>query len=162
MANFDKLFDTKQYIGPEPLTSLCYKLICDNLDIISTKGKLGQRTLHKGLVIPSEICDKIIEYAQRNDAIERDDTFFSIFKNLVVTRLKRVKIANCNLNDPSVLTLVRYKLTDLELIACNNLTDASIEYINEYSDNLQRLVLCGCSMIIPPCLKFGWYSLTKS
>ncbi|XP_011694768.1 PREDICTED: protein zer-1 homolog [Wasmannia auropunctata] len=160
MAELDDLFHTDQYVGPERLTDLCYKLICENLDIISVKGKRGHRILRKGIAFPSEICDKIIEYAQRSEATEDDDCFFSIFKNLAATRLKRVKISNCSLTDTSVQTLVNHKLYDLELTDCSNVTELSIEHINANSENLHSLACHGTSMIIPSSLvnsSFNYY-----
>lgn len=152
MAELDDLFHTDQYVGPERLTDLCFKLICENLDIISIKGKYGNRILQKGLTFPSEICDKIIEYAQHSEAIKDDDCFFSIFENLAATRLKHVKIANCSLTDSSFQTLVRHKLHDLELTDCNNLTQLCIEHINANSKNLYSLAFHGTTTIIPSCL----------
>ncbi|KAL6258863.1 protein zer-1 homolog isoform X2 [Pogonomyrmex barbatus] len=153
MAELDDLFHTDQYVGPERLTDLCYKLICENLDIISVKGKRGHRILRKGITFPSEICDKIIEYAQRSEATEDDDCFFSIFKNLAATRLKHVRISNCSLTDTSVQTLVSHKLYDLELTDCSNVTELCIEHINANSENLHSLACHGTSMIIPSSLK---------
>lgn len=144
MWNLDDLFVVNQYLGVESLTNLCYKVICENLDIISTKGKRGHRTLKKGLILPSEICDKIILHSQQSEAIEENDYFFSIFKNVLVTKLKRVKISNCSLTDSSVLTIVAHKVTELEFNNCSNITELSIEYLNENSENLQSLVFHGC------------------
>lgn len=152
MAELDDLFHTDQYVGPERLTDLCFKLICENLDIISVKGRRGHRILRKGITFPSEICDKIIEYAQHSEATEDDDCFFSIFKNLTATRLKHVKISNCSLTDVSVHTLVNHKLYDLELTDCSNLTELCIEYINDNSENLHNLAFHGTSMVVPSSL----------
>lgn len=155
MAELDDLFHSDQYVGPERLTDLCFKLICENLDIISVKGKRGHRKLRKGLTFPSEICDKIIEYAQHSEATEDDDCFFSIFKNLASTRLKHVKIVNCSLTDKSVHTLVSHKLYDLELSDCSNLTGLCIKSINANSENLHSLAFHGTSMVVPSGLSEG-------
>lgn len=152
MAELDDLFHTDQYVGPERLTDLCFKLICENLDIISVKGKRGHRILRKGLTFPSEICDKIIEYAQHSEATEDDDCFFSIFKNLAATRLKHVKISNCSLTNSSVHTLVSHKLYDLELTDCTNLTKLCIEHINANSEILHSLAFRGTSKVVPSSL----------
>jgi len=155
MAELNDLFRTDQYVGPERLTDLCYKLICENLDIISVKGKRGHRILRRGLTFPSEICDKIIEYAQQSGATKENDCFFSIFKNLTATRLKHVRIANCSLTDASIHTLVSHRLHGLELSDCNNLTEFSIEHINANSENLHSLAFHGKSTIIPSGLSTG-------
>ena len=143
MSHLDILLDTKQDSELETLTNLCYKVICGNLDIISTKDKRGLRTLRKGLAFPSEICDKIVEYAQQSEAIEKYDCFFSIFKNVLSTKLKRVKISNCSLTDSSIKTIAQHKLVELEFNNCSNLTELLIEHINANSENLQSLAFRG-------------------
>ncbi|XP_015513478.1 protein zer-1 homolog isoform X1 [Neodiprion pinetum] len=152
MAHPDALFNRKQYIGPESLADICFRLICSNLDIISSKDERGYRILRKGVALPSEICDKIIEFAHRNGTRDIDDYFLSMFKDSP-TRLKRVKIANSSLSDESVLTITKHKLTELELSECKNLTELTIEHINANSDNLISLAFRGGSMIVPSQLK---------
>lgn len=154
MAYLDALFNQKQYLGPESLADLCFRLICTNPDIISSKDERGYRTLRKGLAFPSEICDKLIEFAQKNVTRDVDDYFLSIFKD-AATRLKRVKIVNCTLSDESVLTITRQKVTELELSKCRNLTELSLEYINANSENLTSLAFRGTSVVVPPRLKSG-------
>lgn len=155
MAELDDLFHKDQYVGPERLTDLCFKLISENLDIISVKGKRGHRILRKGLTFPSEICDKIIEYAQRSEPSPDVDCFFSIFKNMTATRLKHVKIIYSGLTDDSVRTLVSHKLYDLELTDCCNITELCIEHINANSENLHSLTCHGTSLLIAPSLYGG-------
>lgn len=139
-----------KYVGPESLTELSLKLICENLDIISTyKRQFGHRILSKGLAFPSEICDKIVEYVLRNDTIEDHDCFFTIFKDVTATKLKTVKIRRSNLTDKSVQILTSHKLVELELTDCLNVTERSIDYINANSKNLRSLVCYGDTMILP-------------
>lgn len=154
MAYLDALFNQKQYLGSDSLADLCFRLICANLDIISFKDKNGYRTLRCGLAFPSEICDKIIEFAQKNGTCDVDDRFLSIFKSQG-TRLKRVKIVNCSLTDESVLVIAKHKVTDLELTECSKLTDLSIEHINAHSENLTSLAFRGTSTVVPQRRKFG-------
>lgn len=149
MADLDDLFHLNQYIGPESLAELCFQVICKNLDIISVKDKCEYRNLLKGVVFPSEICDKLIEYVLRNDINEDHDCFFTIFKNVWITKLKRVKVVGSNITDDSVQILANHKLVRLELTDCPNLTDRSIDYINANAENLHTLVCRGSSGIIP-------------
>ncbi|XP_012281887.1 protein zer-1 homolog isoform X2 [Orussus abietinus] len=143
-----------QNIGPEPLTELCFKFICANLDIISTKNKYGNRTLRKGLVLPSEICDKMLEFAQR-DGKDIDETFLSIFEDVKSTRLKTVKIINSCLSDTAIRIIARHKLIKLELNRCSPNLVTSIEHINEHSENLQSLTLRGSFKSNPVPVKFA-------
>ncbi|XP_043505625.1 protein zer-1 homolog [Polistes fuscatus] len=149
MAELDDLYHSDQYLGPETLIDLCFKLICDNLDIISIKDKHGHRILRKGLTFPAEICHKFIEHMQRSKKGGSDDWFISIFKDTTATRLRRVKITNCNLTDASVQILMKHKLTDLELTNCCDLTELSIEHVNANSENLRSLVFHGVSIALP-------------
>ncbi|CAL7944872.1 unnamed protein product [Xylocopa violacea] len=149
MADLDDLFHLDQYVGPESLAELCFQVICKNLDIISVKDKHGYRNLLKGVVFPSEICDKLIEYVLRNEPNEDHNSFFTIFKNVWITKLKRVKVVGSNMTDSSVQILTNHKLVKLELTDCPNITAQSIDYINANSENLHTLVFRGNSMIIP-------------
>lgn len=149
MAHIDALFNSKQYVGPESLAELCFKKICNNLDIISIKGKHGQRSLIRGLVFPSEICDKIIEFAQKCDNIIVDDDFFLIFEDIIATRLRRVKVTNSKISDISVGIIANHHVTHLAFNDCEYLSKLSIEYINNNSKNLQSLSFRGCHNVNP-------------
>ncbi|CAK9810135.1 Protein zer-1 homolog [Anthophora quadrimaculata] len=151
MADLDDLFRLDQYVGPESLAERCFQVICKNLDIISVKDKRGYRNLLEGVVCPSEICDKLIEYVLhmiRNDSNEDHDCFFTIFKNVWVTKLKHVKVVGSNMTDQSVQILTNHKLVKLELTDCPNLTEQSVEYINANAENLHTLVCHGTSKYI--------------
>ncbi|KAK0181470.1 hypothetical protein PV327_003754 [Microctonus hyperodae] len=149
MAHFDVPFNYKQYVGPESLANLCFKTICNNLDIISIKNKRGYRTLIKGLVIPSEICDKLIEFAQKSDSNEIDDRFYFIFRDIFATRLRNVKISHSSITDDTVAIITNHQVMHLAFNDCSNLTKFSIECINNTSKNLQSLSLRGCPKIHP-------------
>lgn len=148
MADLDDLYHLDQYVGPESLAELCFQVICKNLDIISTKDRRGYRNLLTGLILPSEICDKLIKYVLRNDPREEHDYFISIFKNVSLTKLKRVRIVRSTITDYSVQILTNHKLVELELTDCPHLTERSIEYINANAECLQSLTCHGNSMLL--------------
>ncbi|XP_012262910.2 protein zer-1 homolog [Athalia rosae] len=152
MACTDVSSNRKHYMGPESLADLSFRLICTNLDIISSKDERGYRILHPGIALPSGICDRIIEFVQKNGTGDVDDYFISIFKNNS-TKLKRVKIVNCSLSDESVFTITKHKVAELELSECGNMTELSLEHINANSENLVSLAFRGASTVIPPYLK---------
>lgn len=149
MADLDDLFHLDQYIGPESLAELCFQVICKNLDIISVKDKRGYRNLSKGLIFPSEICDKLIEYVLRNDPHKEHDCFITIFQNVSTTKLKRIKIVRSKITDYAVQIITNHKPVELELTDCPRLTERSIKYINANAENLQSLICHGTSVIIP-------------
>uniref|UniRef100_A0A0C9QA43 CG12084_1 protein n=1 Tax=Fopius arisanus TaxID=64838 RepID=A0A0C9QA43_9HYME len=144
MAHLDLIFSSKQYVGPESLADLCFRAICDNLDIISTRGRRGYRTLNKGLVFPSEICDKLVEFAQKNDKIEVDDRFFHIFQDVVATRLRRVSICHSAITDTSIAAITKHQVTHLAFEDCGLISKLGIEDINANAKNLQSLAFRGC------------------
>ncbi|XP_003702430.1 protein zer-1 homolog [Megachile rotundata] len=148
MADLDDLFHLDQYVGPESLAELCFQVICKNLDIISTKDRRGYRNLLKGLILPREICDKLIKYVLRNDPREEHDYFITIFKNVLLTKLKRVRIVRSTITDQSVQILTNHKLVELELTDCPHLTECSIEYINANAECLQSLTCHGNSTLL--------------
>ncbi|XP_015126725.1 protein zer-1 homolog isoform X2 [Diachasma alloeum] len=147
MAHLDVIFSSKQYVGPESLADLCFRTICDNLDIISTTGRRGYRSLIKGLVFPSEICDKLIEFAQRNENIKVDDRFFHIFEDVVATRLRRVRVCHSGITDSSIAAITKHQVTHLAFEDCNLITRMGIEYVNGNSKNLTSLAFRGCSRV---------------
>lgn len=149
MAHFDEPINSKQYVGPESLADLCFTTICNNLNIISNKGKRGYRTLAKGLLFPSEICDKLIEFAQKNNSTEIDDRFFNIFADIIATRLRKVKVSHSDITDTSVAIIAHHHVMHLSFNDCRNLTKHSIEYINNNSKNLQSLAFRTCPQVYP-------------
>ncbi|XP_043277566.1 protein zer-1 homolog [Venturia canescens] len=130
MALLDHLFDSKQQSGPDSLADLCCKTICDNLDIISIKDQHGNRTLRDDITLPSEICDKIIEFVQRSTVSNADNSFFAMFRNTKATRLKRVSIASNFITDWAVMVIATPEVSHLDFGECRNLTTLSIECIN--------------------------------
>ncbi|XP_034938971.1 protein zer-1 homolog [Chelonus insularis] len=147
MANFDESFNVKHYLGPESLADLCFKTICNNLDIISYKNNNEYRVLAKGLVFPSEICDKMIEFAHKSDNVEVNDFFFYIFSDIFSTRLRNVKVSHSSITDISIKKITRHQPVHLAINDCGNLTRLSIEFINQGSKNLTSLSIRGCPNI---------------
>lgn len=154
MAELDDLFRSHQYVGPKSLVEFCFQVICKNLDTISVKEQWGKkiclRSLLKGLVLPSEICDKLIEFVLQSNTIEYHDELFHMFSDTSTTKLKRVKVIRSNMTDHSAKILASHKLVELELTNCPAITECVIECINANADNLQSLACRGAdSSLIP-------------
>lgn len=165
MANPDDFFCVDLFVGSETLTELCFKVICKNLDIISVKEERKKeddapeipnaisgkdkwakedfvRSLSKGLILPSEICDRLIEYVIRSHTVRNcHDEFFHIFRDTSRTKLKRVKIVMSSLTDRSTKYLACHKPVELELIDCPLVGPYIIDYITANGENLQSLTL---------------------
>lgn len=143
MAYLDALFDTKQCNGPESLTSLCYKFICEHMEVLSTRH-YDQYVLREGIILPNEICDKLVEYAKSSEAIDKDNKFFTLFEDTKATNLKRVKVNGFNITESAVEIIVSHKVTDLEFVNCTYLRNDTIEHINANSENLINLSFRNC------------------
>ncbi|XP_043257797.1 protein zer-1 homolog [Colletes gigas] len=152
MADIEYLFHLNKYVRPESLAELCFRVICKNLDIISVKEQWDKenslRSLSKGLVLPTDICDKLIEYILRSDTIEFHDEIFHIFSDTSTTKLKRVKVVRSNMTNQSAQILISHKLVELELTDCPYVTEAAIEYINANASNLHSLACRGKNSFI--------------
>ncbi|XP_076231127.1 protein zer-1 homolog [Calliopsis andreniformis] len=150
MVDLDDLFRLHQYVGPESLVELCFRVICKNLDVISVKKQsqflskeIPLRSLSQGLVLPSEICDKLIEHVLRSNIVEHHDEFFHMFSDTSATKVKRVKVERSNMTDYSAKILASHKLVELELRDCPAITEAVVEHINANADNLVSLAFRG-------------------
>lgn len=55
--------------------------------------------------------------------------------------MKCVKLRNAKVSDNGLKKLIKHRLHELELIKCADITQASLEVLNEYSDQLHTLTL---------------------
>ena len=148
MEHLDAILNSEQQTGPESLADMCYRTISDNLDIISVQDGQGDRTLREGLRLPSEICDRLIEFVQRSSVSKANDAFFAIFMLTNDARLKRVKIGSSLITDLAIMRIMRPEVTHLELNDCRKLSGISLEHINTRSKNLYSLTFRDCPEIM--------------
>ena len=143
MAEYDRKFCS----GPESLTKLCYKFICNNFSVIANnKGSVYQ--LRGGVVLSNEICEKLVEFAKDSELRDKGDAFFNIFVDVKATNLKQVKINGFDIKSSSVAIIASHRVTDLEFIDCKYLDWSTIEYINMHSENLINLSIRNCKNLL--------------
>lgn len=89
------------YLDEDPMTlqDIIYKYICENLDVISSPNMCGTlRQLNEGIVLPNDICDRLLKACQRFRRQLSDDVL-NIFQDRTRTSLKIVHLRNSTLTN---------------------------------------------------------------
>lgn len=89
------------YLDEDPMTlqDIIYKYICENLDVISTVDSTGKmRLLKENIVLPNDICDRLLDALQRFRRQLGDDVL-TLFARKKRTSLKIVHLRNSTLSD---------------------------------------------------------------
>lgn len=127
--------------GPESLLDQCFVGIVRNLSIICFMNETTDLyELHPGLVLPRELCEKLIQFYCQNVGI-LDDKFANIFHDTSVTSMKRVCLRNSSVSDKGLKVLLEHKLVELNLERCSNVTARSLNFLNENGENLVCLAV---------------------
>lgn len=143
--------------APEPLLTMTLDYILDHMDTFcETEPNSECLRLHKNVALPIEICERLLTARlKRNKRHTRN--FIHIFRDRHSTRLRRVKIRNCeDLDDKSLKILLEHGLVELELTNCSGLSSNSLKYISAYGSRLQNLVI-GDNTNVFPAYMFGIY-----
>lgn len=85
---------------PMTLQDIAYKYICNNLDVISYEDESLDRSriLRDGIVLPNDICDRLLE-AYQQFYRHLDDRFVTLFRDKHRTSLKVVHLRNSTLTN---------------------------------------------------------------
>ena len=138
--------------APEPLLDLCARHIaCNPLTFCdhTSEPDYWFWTLKPNIVLPSEICEKLICIWQDIGSQKLDNRFIEIFRDLNSTRLKRAMLKGSNVTDDGVKLLLNHNLVELDISVCQNLTENTLEYINDKGGNLLSLVVGQKTDIFP-------------
>uniref|UniRef100_A0A0K8TN85 Protein zer-1 homolog n=1 Tax=Tabanus bromius TaxID=304241 RepID=A0A0K8TN85_TABBR len=125
------------------LLELVYNYILNNINVVcDDNGSSEHLELREGIVIPSEICDKLLEHQQKivNRKVD-DDEFVNIFRDVQRTRLKYVHLRNSNITNAGLKILLQHKLKSLSLWYCDKLTIHSRHALEKYGTCLRSLEL---------------------
>ncbi|XP_028896029.1 protein zer-1 homolog [Zeugodacus cucurbitae] len=131
------------YLDEDPMTlqDIIYKYICENLDVISTPNICGtQRQLNEGIVLPNDICDRLLTACQRFRRQLGDDVI-NIFQDSTRTSLKIVHLRNSPLTNTGLEMLMRHKLYSLTIWYCNQINVQSAKLLTLYGEGLRSLEL---------------------
>nr|CAD7454216.1 unnamed protein product [Timema tahoe] len=141
--------------APESLLDLCFKYVVQNLDTICSVDPFTRDYhLKEGLALPSEICERLIEIYQKcGNSV--DDRFVNIFSNSHTTRLKRVRLRNSSITDDGLRVLLNHNLVELNISNCSEITEKSLQNINDRGDSIASLILGLSVNIFPDTLMSG-------
>lgn len=127
--------------APESLIDLCFEYMVQNIECICDIGPFSKDyKLKDGIVLPSEICEKLLHVRQKRCQL-LDNSFVNIFTDRLATRLKRVKLRNTSIDDNGFKIILMHKLIELDVSNCHLLTEDALKYITVYGQNLQSLTI---------------------
>lgn len=124
---------------PDTLANLSLECICNNLDQVFPRNRLGYE-IEDDMVLPKEICEVLIETYQRVGKTV-DNEFLNLFSNRRKSVLQKVVIWNSNVTDEGFKNVLQYNLKELDLAYCKDLSYKSFVRLNEYGKNLKTLSL---------------------
>ena len=104
--------------------------------------------VHEGLVLPSEVCQHLLE-TMISEGLDVDDRVAKAFGNPDRTRLRRLELRNSNLTNQGFSVLAKHKFRELRLFNSKHLTDDILLDLNNHSDNLVELTIDPADGIFP-------------
>lgn len=123
---------------PDSLFDLCMEYIVSNLNLITHLDPTSRwRRLNEDVVLPVEICETFLRTYQRKFRV--NDNIANVFRDKFRTRLNTVKLRNSRITDEGLRCLMEHKPYEVELVQCEYLSQASLETINNNSENLLSL-----------------------
>uniref|UniRef100_A0A1B0C7G6 Protein zer-1 homolog n=1 Tax=Glossina palpalis gambiensis TaxID=67801 RepID=A0A1B0C7G6_9MUSC len=127
---------------PMTLQDIAYKYICNNLDVISYEDESLDRSriLRDGIVLPNDICDRLLE-AYQQFYRHLDDRFVTLFRDKHRTSLKVVHLRNSTLTNSGLAILMRHELYSLSIWYCDRITEWSQELLAHHGESLRSLEL---------------------
>jgi Zyg-11 family protein len=141
-------FRHKEKCIPESLLCLCLKYVVHNLKIICLETPEAY-TLHEKLILPEQICDKLIEMYQSN-GFEFSDNFAHLFKDTTRTRLSSVHLNNSKLvTDVGLEYLLRHDLKKITLTNCPKISHKAYTNMFERDSNLSSITIRPNKKITP-------------
>ncbi|XP_055378563.1 protein zer-1 homolog [Condylostylus longicornis] len=118
-----------------------YEYLSDNLSVICVRDQLTElKFIHDDILLPSEICDRFLEYHQKSNR-DVDDSFVNIFRDTQKTPLKYVHLRNSSITSEGLEILFRHNLTSLSMWYCSNINLESRHLLAKYGGNLKSLEL---------------------
>ncbi|XP_065359133.1 protein zer-1 homolog isoform X2 [Calliphora vicina] len=143
-------------LDEDPLTlqDIVYRYICKNLHVIRCEDIDDDHEiddvdnddekryhLRDGIVLPNDICDRLIDTYQKHFYRQFDDKFISLFRDTNRTSLNVVHLRNSHLTNYGLEILMRHKLYSLSMWYCDNVTVQSHEQLAHYGESLRSLEL---------------------
>ncbi|XP_059218203.1 protein zer-1 homolog isoform X1 [Stomoxys calcitrans] len=136
-------------LDEDPLTlqDIVYQYICKHLHIVSCPDEDIDEDAEKryhlrgGIVLPNDICDRLIDTFQKQFYQKFGDKFISLFRDTNRTSLNVVHLRNSNLTNYGLEILMRHKLYSLSMWYCDKVTVESHELLALHGASLRSLEL---------------------
>lgn len=155
-------FDQQDNIS-ESLLDICLTYIVRHLDTICYFNiSTNSYKLHEGLVLPRELCEKLLKFYQSKSG-PLDDRFIKIFGDSSVTGLGRVCLRNSSVTDNGLQAILKHNLEELHLENCKNVTTESLFFLNKYGKNLRYLTIGhDVELLTPDIYNGGHFCIFKT
>ena len=112
------------------------------------KHRVSFDQIHDGLVLPSEVCDHLLQ-TMISEGLDVDDRVAKAFGDPFKTRLRRLELRNSNLTNHGFHQLAKHKFRELRLFNCLHLTEDVLLDLNDHSDNLVELTIDPAAGVFP-------------
>jgi len=104
----------------------------------------GSLALQEGLHLPVELCEQLLLACQQEGGL-LDDATAHIFSDLQNCRVRQVHLADSAVTDLGLRSLLAHSPRSVHLTNCERLGGATLETLNEFSDNLVSLAIVNTS-----------------
>ena len=125
-----------------------FRIITDEEEVSLYKHRASFDQIHEGLVLPSEVCDHLLQ-TMISEGLDVDDRVAKAFGDPCRTRLRRLDLRNSNLTNHGFSLFAKHKLRELRLYNCLYLTDDILTDLNDHSDNLVELTVEPAGNVFP-------------
>lgn len=123
---------------PDTLYDQSLNYIVKNLHAMTTLDPNSRWIkLKDDVVLPRELCETFLHRYQKSQRV--NDNIANLFRDKNATRLKIIRLRNSRVTDEGLRFFMEHKPEELELVQCEYLSQASLETINNHSENLRSL-----------------------
>ncbi|KAL5290316.1 ZER1.2 family protein [Megaselia abdita] len=132
------------YVGPDGVLDEKFKSLqhfCIDFLYKNIQDQDYKPILHNGVLLPSDVCDKFLDYFQFPCNGEINDSLLEIFENTLKTPLKYVHLRNSTISNHGLSKLLNHRLMSLSLWYCRNLTSDASRLLTMFGENLRNLEL---------------------
>ena len=96
--------------------------------------------IHDGLVLPSEICDHLLQ-TMVAEGLDIDDRVAQAFSDPTRSKLRRLELRNAHLKAEGFKMLCQHNLRELRIHKCDYLSEEILPDLNAHADQLIELSL---------------------
>ena len=91
--------------------------------------------IHDGLVLPSEICDHLLQ-TMVAEGLDIDDRVAQAFSDPTRSKLRRLELRNAHIKVEGFKMLCKHNLRELRIHKCDDLSEEILAELNSHTDQL--------------------------